>query len=249
MAIRVQWQKRVRKWHRYLGLVFGIQFLFWTLGGLYFSWNNIRSVRGDDVRNPAPLLNANDQVVAPTEALALIFREHPHAEMMDVQLMKNMQGRPVYLISYHEHHTAYHVTADALSGSILQPVNKDSAAEIALRALKGKNHVVQVNLVTAVNGHHEYREKPLPAFAVAVAGDVNATVYVGQHTGMVHSVRNNTWRVFDFLWMLHIMDFKTRDDINNWLLRILSVAGLITLCSGYALFFLTRRKRKPGLSL
>jgi len=40
------------------------------------------------------------------------------------------------------------------------------------------------------------------------------------------------------------MDFKTRDDINNWLLRILSVAGLITLCSGYVLFFLSKRKRK-----
>jgi hypothetical protein len=84
----------------------------------------------------------------------------------------------------------------------------------------------------------------LPAYAIALSGDVHATVYVGKETGMVHSIRNNQWRIFDFLWMLHVMDFKTRDDINNWLLRILSVAGLITLCSGYLLFFLSKRKRK-----
>ncbi len=26
-----------RKWHRYLGIILGIQFLLWTVGGLYFS--------------------------------------------------------------------------------------------------------------------------------------------------------------------------------------------------------------------
>ena len=29
--------KRIRKVHRYLGLFIGIQFLMWTLSGLYFS--------------------------------------------------------------------------------------------------------------------------------------------------------------------------------------------------------------------
>ena len=35
-----------RKVHRYLGLFIGVQFLFWTLGGLYFSWNNMNDVHG-----------------------------------------------------------------------------------------------------------------------------------------------------------------------------------------------------------
>lgn len=36
-----------RKTHRYLGVFIGIQFLFWTLGGLYFSWNNMDDVHGE----------------------------------------------------------------------------------------------------------------------------------------------------------------------------------------------------------
>lgn len=47
---KAQWQKLIRKSHRYLGVFFGIQFLFWTIGGLYFSWTNIKSIRGEDVK-------------------------------------------------------------------------------------------------------------------------------------------------------------------------------------------------------
>lgn len=39
--------KLIRKILRYLGVIFGIQFLFWTLGGLYFSWTNIKEIRGE----------------------------------------------------------------------------------------------------------------------------------------------------------------------------------------------------------
>lgn len=241
---RVHWQKRVRKWHRYLGLVFGIQFLFWTIGGLYFSWTNIKTVRGDDVRQPSPLLHADTTVVSPAMAFRALLRQHPHAIVDHVEMLVNGQGDPVYLLRYFEHHTEHHLLSDARTGHISPAISGDTAKAIALRAVKGKNIVAHVQLITATNGHHEYREKPLPAYAVALTGDVNATVYVGQETGMVHSIRNNQWRVFDFLWMLHVMDFKTRDNINNWLLRGLSIAGLITLCSGYLLFFLSKRKRK-----
>ncbi len=37
----------IRKTHRYLGVILGIQFLFWTIGGLYFSWTNIDEIHGD----------------------------------------------------------------------------------------------------------------------------------------------------------------------------------------------------------
>ena len=37
----------VRKIHRYLGVFMGVQFFFWSLGGLYFSWNNMDDVHGE----------------------------------------------------------------------------------------------------------------------------------------------------------------------------------------------------------
>ena len=44
----------VRKTHRYLGLIIGIQFLAWTISGLYFSWTNIDEIHGDHFRKQLP---------------------------------------------------------------------------------------------------------------------------------------------------------------------------------------------------
>jgi|GEM_PF-4138827 len=41
------------KSHRYLGLFIGIQFLFLTVNGLYFSWTNIGETHGDHFKNIA----------------------------------------------------------------------------------------------------------------------------------------------------------------------------------------------------
>ena len=43
--------KKIRKAHRYLGLFLGIQLLFWTISGLYFSWTIINEIRGEHLLN------------------------------------------------------------------------------------------------------------------------------------------------------------------------------------------------------
>ena len=43
---------RVRKIHRYLGLFIGLQFLAWTISGLYFSWTDIDEIHGDQFLKP-----------------------------------------------------------------------------------------------------------------------------------------------------------------------------------------------------
>jgi hypothetical protein len=58
--------------------------------------------------------------------------------------------------------------------------------------------------------------------------------------------RNHVWRAFDFLWMLHKMDDRGRDDFNNPLLRGVSALALLTVVSGELLWWRTsawRRRR------
>jgi hypothetical protein len=48
------------------------------------------------------------------------------------------------------------------------------------------------------------------------------------------------------MWMLHIMDYGTRSDVNNPVLRVVSVAGLIFIVSGgWLLWFSFRRRPRP----
>ena len=52
--------------------------------------------------------------------------------------------------------------------------------------------------------------------------------------------------MFDFVWMLHIMDYDERSDANNALLRIASATGLLFAVTGVWLLFYSFRRRRPA---
>ena len=62
---KAELHRKIRKSHRYLGVALGVQFLFWTLGGLYFSWSNMDEVHGDPQKRPAPLFDVGQVWVSP----------------------------------------------------------------------------------------------------------------------------------------------------------------------------------------
>jgi len=53
----------------------------------------------------------------------------------------------------------------------------------------------------------------LPAYAIRFDHPSKTTVYVATEMGAVTKFRNEKWRIFDFLWMLHTMDYQSRDNI------------------------------------
>jgi hypothetical protein len=148
---------------------------------------------------------------------------------------------PYYQITFYNGKRIKTVLANTSTNQIKFPISKNEAVLIAKNSLNVKANIKSVEYIVSTNGHHEYREKPLPAYAVSFDGDVNTTVYVSEELGTIQTYRNNQWRVFDFLWMLHVMDYQNRDNINNWLLRLFSVIGLITIASGFLLFGLTQK--------
>ena len=72
----------------------------------------------------------------------------------------------------------------------------------------------------------------------------NLKVYINASNGILEKVRYDDWRVFDFLWATHIMDYDTRDDFNTLLLRVFSIFGLLTIFSGFTLWLTTLKKWK-----
>ena len=71
-----------------------------------------------------------------------------------------------------------------------------------------------------------------PVWQVNFADWHGTSLYVDAVTGELVTRRHTLWRVFDFLWMLHIMDYETRDNINTLLLSVAAVAGLLTVLAG-----------------
>ena len=71
------------------------------------------------------------------------------------------------------------------------------------------------------------------------------TLYISPYSGELLSRRHDLWRGFDFFWMLHIMDYETRDNMNNALLKVATWMMVAMSLSGvWLLIFSFRRKRR-----
>lgn len=240
--------RKIRQSHRYLGVALGVQFLFWTLGGLYFSWSNMDEVHGDPQKRPAPLFDVRQAWVSPALVIDTLRKQTRVDSIVAIQTAEVL-GVPVYQIHYTGGDgisgTARRIQlADARTGVLRPPLSQVEAVRVASLRYNGQPTVQEVELLTETNGHHEYREQPLPAYAVTFASPGSTTVYVSTELGTVQKYRNNKWRVFDFLWMLHTMDYQSRDNLGNWLLRAFSIFGLLTVASGFGLYFVSRKKSK-----
>lgn len=247
---------RARQVHRYLGLFIGIQFVLWTVGGLYFSWTSLDAVHGDHLMHPRPLVAADAELASPSAAVAAIRSVEQVDSLVGIGLF-DLFGRPTYRIDFTapEGDGSARRTrlADAATGAPRGALTREEAVRMATATFTGDAPVARVEYLTGeeIGGHHEYRGQPLPAWAITFDHPEGATAYVAAEQAQVIRIRTERWRVFDFLWMLHTMDYAGRDDFNNLLLRAFSVLGLLTVFSGFALFALTSpriRRWIPGVA-
>jgi len=97
----------------------------------------------------------------------------------------------------------------------------------------------------------EARGREAPLWQVKLLGDENPTIYMSADTGEIVAVRTDRWRLFDFVWMLHIMDYDERTDFNHPLLYLTALSALLFTVSGVILLvigFKPARKKKTVLS-
>lgn len=237
-------QYYIRKAHRCLGVLLGLQFLLWTISGLYFSWTNIDEIHGDLQHKYPPYVSAAINFISPAIVLGNLAEKADSINKLEVV---NILQESFYSISYFSDGHLKTVIADAQTGKIRKPIDKEEAIKIAAESFNELPAKPIVEYITTVGNHDEYREKPLPAWKISFKHESNTNIYVAAQTGKVETFRNAKWRTFDLLWMFHTMDYKGRDNINNWVLRAFSIFGIVTVISGFTLFFVSSkrfRKRK-----
>ena len=198
-------KKFTRNFHRYLSIFVSIQLLLWTVSGIYFAYNKIELVRGEQYRLPKNV-------------------EYRIFERLGLTLIEtNKDGKKSYQ-TYPER-------------EFIEPLTKQEALLIASQ--KTTLNPLEAILIEDVKPGSEYRGA-LPAYKVKTDSKDKINVYVGYMTGDISSIRSDSWRIWDLMWSLHIMDYRERDNINNILLKFLSVLALITSLSGITLFFVKK---------
>ncbi|MBJ6366547.1 PepSY domain-containing protein [Snuella sedimenti] len=213
---------KIRKTHRYLGLFLVVQFLFWTLSGLYFSWTNIDDIHGDQFKN----LNYKPKHFSNLISPAQLHVEHGISSLE----IRDINNTPYYWVNRSQ-------LFNAVNGSEKQEISKEEALYIAKHRMKDGLEVASIDQIDATGKHHEYRGRLLPAYVVSYVDDAHIKAYVSKSDGRFQTVRHRGWRWFDFLWMTHTMDYEGRDNFNTTVLRAFSLLGLMTVLSGFLLWY------------
>ena len=226
-VVSLAWQRRLRVWHRRLAIVTAIQLLLWTVSGIYFAFVDITMVRGEPHR-----------LAPPTQSIDLAKFDFPVASTSQVLIKPRLPGELVVGVTDSESGLTEWLGPDGQPVTLL-------TAEQAISAVSSKTDIT-VNVtewVTTAAEAAEYRGRQLPLWRAYSLENPSLRVYVDPRSGDIVAIRNLAWRAWDFLWMLHIMDYDDRDDIGTWLLKLFSVMALLTAIAGIALYVMIPWRR------
>lgn len=215
----------LRVLHKWIGLIIGLQFLLWTLSGTVMALLPMDEVAGGE-RLPAPLVRSSS-----TDGWPTVQQQLQSTPIITVSL------RPLLERSVYEISTPAGVRLfDAASGRPIE-VNADLARHVAVAAYAGNGaveRVVPLDEITLAVRDHE-----LPIWRVDFDDANNSSFYVSGSTGALLQRRNDTWRVWDFFWMLHNMDYLNRTSFNHPLIVVVGFAAVWLAITGVWLLFRT----------
>lgn len=175
------------------------------------------------------------QPVAPIQTAALkyelsdLLNTYPLATNISLQ---QRLGRPVYKFKLGNNWQLI----DAQTGTKLKPISQTEALNIAQGYLSAELNIKNSQLIET-QAPFELSSRHLPSWQIDFEHWSQPTIYVHQITGEVVTKRHNFWRIFDWMWRLHIMDYDDGENINNSLLTSFALLTLIATLLGAILSY------------
>lgn len=227
----------VRKYHRWLALFIGLQALIWIASGVYMVTIDLDYIHGDQ------LVQKMDEPVRENYQNLISFAEmqqiYPNARKIE---LVQWLGAAHYRLS---DDNGTHLI-DAKTAHVISPLTRDDAIRVAEYHFALDANIINITLLTdQKTAPSELSGRPLPLWQVSFDDDIASNFYISPDSGLLVTRRHEYWRIFDYLWMLHIMDYEERTDVNNLLLIISSILGVILSISGFWLLFYSFKKSRP----
>ena len=215
-----------RKTHKWLGLFLGLQVVVWSLSGLYMTSIHIDTIHGDHfVRHQQPR-----GVDAATLRDPIALASSSGAENVRLAWI---DSRPVYVLTGQ----AGEQVVDARNGEAVARPMEQQVRALARSYYTGPEHISSARLITDIPG--EIRGRKPPLWRVEFAHWNKPTLYLSPTTGELVSRRHELWRIFDFFWMLHNMDYAKRTSFNHPLIVTVGIAMAWLAVTGFWLLFRT----------
>ena len=215
----------IRKLHKWLGLLVGLQLLLWTVSGLMFAWldhhevsaeHSVRSVEpaafsfGAGIAEPAAWLGDRNGALYEIRLTWIPDRWVWRVESADgVELRSIEHGAPLEL--------------GEASIRRLAMIRYAGDGELESILFQPKPGIEARSSVAVWRAEFDDAQR--------------TTLYFAADDGRLVASRTSSWRLFDFFWMLHTMDYQGRDNFNNPLVITVGAAALWLSLSGFILLF------------
>lgn len=226
----------LRKLHKWLGLIVGLQVLLWTISGLIFAWLDHHEVSAEhSVQEPAPAaLSRSIVLVEPKDWSKNLTAPLAAAEILEVRLASLL------------HQWVWRI--ETTKGVMLRSATTGEQVRLTNEVIRelAHRHYVGSGRLSSITFHPKSTIETRDSAASWEArfdDEHETTLYFSADDGRLVEIRNDAWRLFDFFWMLHTMDYRGRDNFNNPLVITVGFGALWLSLSGLLLLLRSFRGR------
>ena len=225
MALRAT----LRRWHMWLGWLVIVPMLFWTVSAS--SW-----WRGRTPKCAAPPCCASPRRWRSPLPPIAAARSRPARRQPDARAARRRAalGHPL------RRRAAAQPPGRSRHGA---PARAYGAAEAQREVLSRYTGTARVAAVTRVDAGQSRRSNSAARSTRGRCGWSDGThFYVDAGSGEIVARRTRFWRLYDFMWGLHIMDLQGRNQTNNpWVVTFSLLALVMTLMALVLLPLATRK--------
>jgi len=221
--------QRFARWHIWLGWLVGVPILMWTVTGLVMVARPIEEVRGEHLRAPP----------AHIDPAGLRFPAAIGEPIHEARLVAQ-PGGPAWIVTAA---SGQRWRYSARTGAAAPPVVAAEARRIAEAAYAGTARFAGATYFPA--GDAPLAARSSGALWQARFAD-GTHVYIDDATGEVLALRTGGWRLYDFLYGLHVMDPQTHEDAHNPFAIVFAALAVIGALLGCTLLFRRRKARVRG---
>lgn len=218
----------LRRYHIWLGWIIGLPMLFWTLSGVVMVLKPNDEVRGVALLSEPPPFALTVAPVAPRV-------EGRGLKSLTIEQRAN---GPRWVLRFADGGSRL---ADPANGQLLPGYSAADAVREVMARYTGKARVASVTRTDPARPPLELRRE-IAAWQVAMSDGTR--FYVDAANGEVVARRTRWWRLYDWMFGLHIMDLETREDTGNpWVLGF-GIATLLTTFLALILLPMTIKRRR-----
>ncbi|AAZ26106.1 hypothetical protein CPS_0734 [Colwellia psychrerythraea 34H] len=214
-------------------LFVGLQLLTWSITGTYMVLMDIDYIHGDSlVANKKQTIAFNNVNYSFSE----LMNDHSTASDIELGLLLNQS---VYRFNDGEQK----VMLSAFDGRQLSPIDETLAMTIAKdNYTNSKALITHIQLIT-VNPPRELSSRHLPAWRIDFDDFASPSFYISANSGQLVTKRHSYWRIFDWMFAFHVMDYIDEEP-GNKLLLVFTVLAFIASIFGLVLTYFRLMPKK-----